>query len=75
MIASGDFIALAMTSRKSHCESAVADAAVSVQITHARTKFLRRRESDVAIPIKDCFTSFAMTHLLSTLYKSSTIDI
>ena len=49
VIASGDFIALAMTSRKSHCESAVADAAVSVQITHARTKFLRRSGSDVAI--------------------------
>jgi len=32
-IASGDFIALAMTAQESHCESDVADAAVSVQIT------------------------------------------
>jgi len=39
-IASGDFIALAMTSQESHCESAVEDAAVSVQITHKKTEFL-----------------------------------
>ncbi len=39
-ISSGDFIALAMTSQESHCESAVADAAVSVQITHKKTESL-----------------------------------
>ena len=76
-IASGDFIALAMTSQESHCESAVADAAVSVHITHKSTEFLGRSESDVPArcsatarkrgnPIKDCFTLFAMTLLLST---------
>ena len=41
-IASGDIIALAMTLEERHCESAVADAAVSEQITHVRTEFLRR---------------------------------
>ena len=35
-LASGDFIALAMTSQESRCESAVADAAVSSYITHAK---------------------------------------
>jgi hypothetical protein len=40
-IASGDFVALAMTSQESHCESAVADAAVSAQITPEKNKFLR----------------------------------
>ena len=40
-IASSDFIALAMTSQESHCESAVADAAVSVHITHEGIGFLR----------------------------------
>jgi hypothetical protein len=41
-IASGDIIALAMTSKQGHCESAVADVAVSVQITNERNKFFRR---------------------------------
>ena len=44
-IASGDYSALAMTSQESHCESAVADAAVSVQVTHEGTEFLRRRSN------------------------------
>ena len=46
-IASGDYSALAMTSQVSHCVSAVADAAVSVHITHKSTEFLGRSESDV----------------------------
>ena len=41
-IASGDFIALAMTAEERHCESAVADAAVSSYIAHERNKFLSR---------------------------------
>jgi hypothetical protein len=41
-IASGNVIALAMTSDERHCESAVADAAVSLYIAHGRNKFLRR---------------------------------
>ena len=76
-IASGDYSALAMTSQESRCESAVADAAVSVHITHKSTEFLGRSESDVPARcsatarkrgnlIKDCFTLFAMTLLLST---------
>ena len=51
-IASGNVIALAMTTEERRCESAVADAAVSVQITHERTEFLRRspdKSGDVAI--------------------------
>jgi len=40
-IASGNVIALAMTAEERHCESAVADAAVSSYITHEK-KFLRR---------------------------------
>ena len=39
-IASGDIVALAMTSQESHCESAVADAAVSAHIAHEKTEFL-----------------------------------
>jgi hypothetical protein len=33
-IASGNVVAFAMTAEERHCESAVADAAVSVQIIH-----------------------------------------
>jgi hypothetical protein len=39
-LASGAFITLVMTSQESHCESAVADAAVSSYITHAKASFL-----------------------------------
>jgi hypothetical protein len=41
-IASGNVAALAMTTEERHCESAVADAAVSSYITHERNKFLGR---------------------------------
>ena len=41
-IASGTVIALAMTANERHCESAVADAAVSWYIAQSRNKFLRR---------------------------------
>ena len=75
-IASGDCSAFAMTSLERHCESAAVDAAVSMHITHKSTEFLGRSESDVPArcsamarkrnnQIKDCFTSFAMTQLLS----------
>ena len=40
-IASGNVIAFAMTAEERHCESAVADAAVSAQIAYKRTQFLR----------------------------------
>ena len=49
-IASDNVVALAMTAEERHCESAVADAAVSSYIAHERNKLLRRCESDVAIP-------------------------
>jgi hypothetical protein len=41
-----------MTAEKRHCESAVADAAVSSYIAHERNKFLRRSVSDEAISAK-----------------------
>ena len=41
-IASGNVVALAMTTEERHCESAVADAAVSSYIAHERNKFIRR---------------------------------
>ena len=40
-IASGNVVALAMTAEERHCESAMADVAVSSYITHERNKFLR----------------------------------
>ena len=42
-IASGNVVALAMTEEERHCESVVADAAVSSYIAHERNKFLSRR--------------------------------
>jgi len=41
-----------MTAEERHCESAVADAAVSSYIAHERNKFLRRSVSDKAISAK-----------------------
>jgi hypothetical protein len=48
-IASGNVFALAMTVEKRHCETAVADAAVSSYITLKRNKFLRRSESNAPV--------------------------
>jgi len=49
-MAPDNVVALAMTAEERHCESAVADVAVSSYIAHERNKLLRRCESDVAIP-------------------------
>ena len=58
-IASGNVIALAMTAEERHCESAVADAAVSSYIAHERNKFLRRSVSDEAISAKRSKKNYA----------------
>ena len=42
-IASGNVVALAMTGEERHCESAVADAAVSSYMAYESNMFLRRR--------------------------------
>ena len=41
-IASGNIVALAMTAEERHCESAVADAAVSSYMAYESNMFLRR---------------------------------